>query len=98
MREPTKPKKKIIIEGSTPFYDFDFACKKVSLQHFLDWCKKSLPPKAKDVTIEIDETWEYDDCIVSLVLNWKQEIPNEDYKKELKKYYKKLAKWEKENK
>ncbi len=86
----------MVIEGSATFYDFDFTCKKVSLSHFLDWCKKAAPPKAKDMTLQIREDWEYNDCIVSLELQWKQLIPNRDYDREMKKYQKKLTKWKKQ--
>lgn len=95
MHKPVKPKKKIVIESSANFWDWDFTCKKVSLNHFLDWCKTTIPSKAKDVTIELEEEWQYDDCIVSLKLSWKHVISDPSYEKEMIKYKKKLAKWKK---
>jgi hypothetical protein len=102
MNKPTKPSKKIEIENSKIFY-FDFSSKKVSLKHFLDWIKKSLPKGSFDVTLELDEEpGYYDDEVcyggpTNLVVGWKQIVINKNYDSDLKKYNKKLEKWNKSN-
>lgn len=86
LAKPKKPEKKITVDGMATFYDWDRFNKIVSLDVFLAWCKTSTPKGATDVSISVDESWEYDDCIVSLELLWKQVVPNPDYEREMKKY------------
>jgi hypothetical protein len=90
--KPKSPKKKITIKHSTT-YDFNWVSKKVSLEHFLAWIKATIPPRAKDVTLELREDWEYDSCLTYLELAWDVIESNPDYEKQLKKYQKKLKAW-----
>ena len=87
-----KPSKKIIVNESISFHEFDFACKKVSLSHFMKWCKEKIPARAQDVTLELVEDWQYDSCFPYLELSWKRKIDNPHYEKELRKYEKELKK------
>lgn len=88
-----KPNKRINQKASKT-YDFHWVSKKVALQEFLDWCK-DIPTDAKEVTLELKEDWEYDDCITYLELEWQENIVNPHYDKQLKKYKKFLVKQEK---
>lgn len=94
MNKPEKPKKLITIRKYTT-YDFTWVSKKVALDNFLDWCKKSTPANAKDVTLELVEDWEYDSCFTYLRLEWEEVIRNPHYENEVKKYEKKLTRWKK---
>ena len=82
-----KPKKTVLIAESKSF-DFNWASKKVALQHFMQWCYDNVPLGAEDVTLELVEDWQYDDCQTYLEIAWKRKIPNPRYEKELKKYNK----------
>lgn len=94
--KPEKPKKRITVRNSATF-NFEWVSKKVSLDHFLDWCKQSVPNKAKDVTLELVEEWMYDDCSAYLQLEWDEVVDDPSYEREIKKYERKLRKWEREN-
>lgn len=96
MQEPKKPEKKIEILHSTTF-DFNWVSKKVALSTFTDWVKNAVPKNAKDITLELVEEWQYDDCITYLELAWKEIKDNPNYKKDIAKYEKKLKKWKKQN-
>lgn len=95
MKKPEKPTKKIV-QNRVVNYDFNFASKKVSLDSFLEWCLDTIPEGVDNVTIELVENWEYDDCITYLQLGWEEKVTNVSYKKDLDKYKKKLVKWEKQ--
>jgi predicted nucleic acid-binding protein len=97
MDKPQKPKKKIVIHGSTK-YEFNFVSNKVSLIVFLDWLKTAIPKGASDVTLELAESkYEEDGDASWIEIAWAKEIKNKDYDKEMKKYKKQLAKWKKSN-
>lgn len=96
LAKPKKPEKMITVDGMATFYNWDRFNKSVPLDTFLAWCKTNTPKGATDVVINVDESWEYDDCIVSLELHWKQVVPNPDYEREMKKYDTKLKRWEKQ--
>jgi hypothetical protein len=81
------PAKTILITESKSF-DFDWTSKKVALQYFMQWCKENVPTGAQDVTLELMEDWQYDDCQTYLEIAWKREVPNPRYEKELKKFNK----------
>jgi len=95
LAKPEKPQKKIT-QRQTATYNFDWVSKKVSWDGFLDWAKETIPAGAKDVTLELIEDWQYDDCITYLELSWDEIVTNPNYDKEMKKYERKLAKWKKE--
>lgn len=95
MIKPEKPKKKILQKQSATF-DFNWVSKKVALDAFLAWIKETIPAGAKDVTLELREDWEYDDCLTSLELAWEEIKSNPNYKRAYKKYQTKLKKWEKQ--
>ena len=98
MKIITKAKvpEKTIIEQKTATYDFNYVSKKVALATFIEWCEDKVPFGATDITIELQETWEYDDCFTSLELAWTQEVPNPNYESDCKKYEAKLKKLEKQ--
>ena len=83
-KKPIKPTK------YSKNFPFSFVSPKVSLEYFIEWCKKEIPKSAPDVTIELKEDWNYDDCNCYLEFSWKQKTINENYEKELKKYNNKL--------
>ena len=93
LAKPKMPEKMITVDGMETFYDWDRYNKNIPLDAFLAWCKEKTPKGATNVSIRVDESWEYDDCIVSLELHWKQVVPNPDYERELKKYDTKLKRW-----
>jgi hypothetical protein len=98
MNKPVKPNRKIYITNSKTFY-FDHVSNKVSLDFFLSWVKESLPKGSSDVTISLDEDYEYEtgEHLSSyLSLSWKEKIINTSYDKDLIKYQKKLKKWKNE--
>lgn len=86
-----KPSRKITVPRSIKF-DFDWISKKVSLTYFMDWCNDNVPANAIDMTLELVEVWEYDDCLTYLEIAWKETIINPDYEKQLKKYNKQKKK------
>jgi len=92
MKKPTKPEK-MVVERRSVRFDFNWISKKVSWTGFQEWVKDQVPPDATDVTLELIEEWEYDDCLTSLELSWNQTVPNTKYEKELKKYKKEMKKW-----
>lgn len=98
LTKPEKPKKQITAHKTITF-PFDWTSKKVAMGYFLAWVKDNTPAGAKDVTLELQEDWDYYDSsvITSLEIAWNEVIVNPDYDKELKKYEKKLNKWKKEN-
>lgn len=97
MRKPIEPEKMITINGMVEFHDWDYwHDNKVPFEDFTAWCTKNVPTGATDTSLKLNKSWEYDDCIVSLELHWKQMVPNPNYNKDLKKYEKKLVKWKKE--
>lgn len=95
IKKPEKPTKKIVQKNSVT-YDFNWVSKKVSLDSFLEWCKESIPKSARSVTLELREDWEYDDCFTYLELEWEETVDNTNYSKDIEKYKKKLAKWNKQ--
>lgn len=97
MIKPQKPQNKFEIKNSTTFY-FDHVSNKVSLNYFIDWCKKQIPKQAKDITLSLETEYYYDDSETHLVLNWKEFVENKSYKKQMKSYKKKLLKWKEQNK
>jgi hypothetical protein len=95
--KPIKPAKRIVTKGSAN-YHFYHVSSKVSLISFLEWCKEVIPKGAMDVTIELKENqYEEDGDEVWIEIAWEKEIKNKDFDKELKKYKKQLAKWDKQN-
>jgi hypothetical protein len=92
MKEPKKPEKKIILNKRETFL---YMAESVPIKEFNDWYAASVPITAKDVFLELDHTWEYDDSSVSLSLFWKEEIDNPKYEKQLSAYEKKMIKWNK---
>lgn len=95
MNKPEKPKKKIIMEDCAT-YDFNWVSKKVSWEGFQAWVKQIVPRGAKDVTLELREDWEYDDCFTYLKISWKKKVSNLFYDKDLEKYRKNMKKWQKQ--
>lgn len=98
MKKPIKPSKKIEASCSETF-SFDHVSNKVSLDFFLDWIKQTLPKESYDVTISLEDDYEYEtgEHIISyIVLSWKEQIDNSSYDKDQVKYQKKLKKWKKE--
>lgn len=93
--KPEKPKNKIIQKQYATF-NFDWVSKKVHIDTFLDWVKEAIPSGAKDVTLELKEDWEYDDCLTSLELAWEEVVTNINYEREYKRYQSKLKKWKKQ--
>jgi hypothetical protein len=92
LAKPDKPKKKIT-QRQTASFDFNWVSKKVAIGTFLAWIKETTLAGAKDVTLELKEDWEYDDCLTSLELSWDKVVDNPHYEKEMKKYQKKLKAW-----
>lgn len=92
--KPVKPEKTVVEHRSTR-YDFNWVSKKVSWEGFQVWVKEQVPAGATDVTLELIEDWQYDDCLTSLELSWDEVVPNSRYEKELKKYKKGMEKWRK---
>lgn len=78
------------------YYNFDYVSNRVDLGAFLEWCKKSPPKQAKNITIGLDESVLYGVIYTSIQLKWEIKILNPDYDKELKLYNKDLAKWRKQ--
>ena len=98
MKKPIKPEKKIVCELSRDFY-FDHVSNKVSLDAFLAWIKETVPFGAIDITLSLDEEYDYYDGGIAscqIQLGWKKIIDNPNYEKEIKKYNKKLSKWMKD--
>ncbi len=89
MSKLQKPKKYIIGKFSKRF-PFSFVSNKVSLEYFMTWCKKEIPKSAIDVTVELCEDWDYDNCDSYLEIAWNQKTLNLNYEKDLKKYNKKV--------
>jgi hypothetical protein len=92
IQKPKRPTK-YIWQNNYRTFDFNYVSKKVSLDYFIEWCKKEVPKNAKDVTLELNEYWEYDDCIVSLNITWKEKVLNTRYTSEISKYNKKMLKF-----
>lgn len=87
------PPEKTVVERRSVRYDFNWVSKKVAWEGFQAWAKEKIPTAATDVTLELLEEWEYDDCYTSLELSWNEVIPNPRYEKEMKKYKKGMIKW-----
>lgn len=94
LAKPEKPKKRITVRN-TAEAPFDWTCKKLSIEFFLNWVKENTPANADDVTLELREDWDYygNDCTVTLELAWNEVIDNPNYEREMKKYKKKLKKF-----
>ena len=95
MNKPIKPKKIIEVRHTVSF-DFNWVSKKVSLKVFQDWIKNTVPHNAIDVTLELKEDWNYDDCQTSLELAWIAKETDPRYTTNMKKYETKLRKWNKQ--
>ena len=95
MNKLEKPKKEVILEGCAT-YNFSWVSKKVSWAGFQEWVKSVVPKGAKDVTLELREDWCYDDCFTYLEIAWKKKMPNQHFDQEMKKYERKMRKWQKQ--
>lgn len=98
MNKPRKPLKKIVQPGSVYFY-FYHAFNKVSLAYFNDWINENLPKGAFDITLSLDEDFDYESgeyISSSIEVGYKILINNTRYVSEMKKYNKRLIKWKKE--
>lgn len=96
--KPTKPTKKVEVTQSASFY-FDHVSKKVSIDHFNEWVKQSAPTGATDITLSLEENYDYESGEIMncfLIIQWNQKIDNNRYVSEMKKYDKQLAKWKKQ--
>ena len=92
MKKPVKPKKFIEI-NKTATYDFNWVSKRVSLETFQKWIRDTTPYNAKDITIELKEDWQYDDCLTSLELAWTTREADPRYETNMKRYETKLRKY-----
>ena len=93
MRKPKKPTKTVLMQKSK-YLDFNYTSKEISIDYFYSWIKENVPKDAVDVTLSLDQDCEF---LSYLSINWKQKINNINYDKEMIKYKKKLAKYNKEN-
>jgi hypothetical protein len=89
-----KPTKTILVPHCRTFY-FDHVSNKVSIDYFMDWIKETVPKGAVDVTIGMDEDYDYEsgDLLSSnIVVSWKQKAKNTRYVSEMKKWKKQCQK------
>jgi uncharacterized protein involved in tellurium resistance len=83
-----KPTKKFWLQTSKEFY-FLTVSNKVDLDVFLGWCK-DLPKGSKNITLTLNEGWDYDGISPHIVLEWEEQRTNSNYENDLKKYNKKM--------
>lgn len=98
MKEPIKPEKKIEVSRSKE-YNFGHGDRIVPLTTFLAWMQATVPKNVTDLCISLvdEDSSDYYAGPTNLHLSWKEIIDNPSYEKELKKYEKKLLRWQKEN-
>jgi hypothetical protein len=59
-----------MIEHQSVKYEFNWVSKKVSWLGFQEWAAEQIPAGATNVTLELIEEWQYDDCLTALEIAW----------------------------
>lgn len=73
MKEKTKNK----VVNNWAIFHFDYTSNKVALTYFLEWCRNTIPKRAKDITIELVEDFDEEDgeyIGTYLKLSWKEKL------------------------